>query len=216
MLLVLLVPFSGSIKVKKITCKTQYGPCTASLEEQLSRLMGARLLTVSTHAIEDIALSLPSVREVHVYKYFYGKLEVVLNITKPYGAIQLRLPNGELSQQLFLVDQGGRRVGTTDVTSLPTLVIPSSLMSISDYNPNLSPYLGVADLMNRARGIKTVELTADALIFRVENVVVWFPQETIDPRLLVGSLQFILARSTIEGKQPVKIDMRFKNPVVVF
>lgn len=211
-----LVLFLGSIKVKKITCKTQYSPCIASLDELFAPLIGARLLTLSTRAIKDTALSLPSVREVKVFRHLSGKLEVVLTITKPYGALVLRLPDGKLSQQLFLVDHEGRRVGTTDATTLPTLVIPSSLMSISDYNPNLSLYLGIADLMSRARGIQDMELTADALTFRVEGVDVWFPRESHDPRLLVGSLQFILARSTIEGKQPVKIDMRFKNPIIIF
>lgn len=198
----------ASLKVTQIACNTQYGPCSSAQTGAFSYLLGKRLLSISR--AEVIAVEVPGIRNLEFSKHFSGKLSIMLEIAKPVVA----LTTGE--RNFFLADREGNVVGEMPDTSLPKLIISPNLMTISSKNPNLANATRVVDLLFRAKHIERFEITDNTLGFRISGSEVLFPLNGKNPQILVGSLQFILSRSTIDGKEAKTIDLRFKNPVVIF
>lgn len=207
--LVLLVLFAGSVRVKKVSCFTQYGPCPDSYNERLREFVGRMLYSVSNEEAGEKLSSLGAVGEVRVLKHLGGKLEIEVEVEKPRAAVSI---NGE--QKLFLINLNGEIVSQVQTSSLPKLTVRVGKVSPED--SNFVSALRLVELSSRAVAISGAELTGDGLTFNTDGTQVLMPLSGRDPQVLVGSLQLILGRSTIEGKRVSKIDLRFKNAVVTY
>lgn len=193
-------------KVEKISCNTQYGPCSAVQNAAFSPFLGERILTIRDDDIKKTALSLSSVTEAYAVKHLTGWLEISLELSKPKAAVKA-------NNKFFLLDEKGNLLRQQEETQLPKIVIDNN--QVRDRNPHLVPAINLMDLLFLAFKLDSATLTGDRLQFNIDGVDVMMPTNK-NPQILVGSLQHILNSSTIDGKRPETIDLRWKNPVVTF
>lgn len=198
------------IKVTEVSCRTQYGPCSAQYEEKLSALLKKPLFSIRASDVKKILVSAGGVGEVNIHKHLTGRLEVHVEVEKASVAVQA----GGDSNKLWLVTLEGNVVSQVGSSSLPKLIVRSGRISHED--SNFVSGIRLVELLSRARKIENAEIRGNDLTLYTEGSQVILPLEGRDPQVLVGSLQLILERGTIEGKRPVKIDLRFKNAVVSF
>lgn len=207
-------PFS----INFILCRTQYGPCSDSQEKAFSDFLGENLIFVNSGEVKDTALSLTGMRDVQIRKILPGILMIKLTQVKPQVALEVGKGFGSDVGHFLLLSLDGEVVGQTISTSLPKLSIPD-LSQINDLSKTqketLQKTLLILVLIGQTGQNPYGFLAQEELSVRVDGLDVIFPTDK-DPQVLVGSLQFIMSRFTIEGKKPVKIDLRFKNPVVTF
>lgn len=201
-----------------ILCRTQYGPCSDSQEKAFSGFLGENLIFISSGEVKDTALSLTGVRGGQIRKILPDILLIKLTQVKPQVALEVGKGFGSDVGHFLLLSLDGEVVGQTTSTSLPKLSI-SDLSQINDISKiqkeTLQKTLLILVLIGQAGQNPHGFLVQEELSVRVDGIDVVFPTDK-DPQVLVGSLQFIMSRFTIEGKKPVKIDLRFKNPVVTF
>lgn len=213
--LILLILFTNSVRVKKVSCFTQYGPCPDSFSEKLSGFVGRPLFTIGASEIKKSlsgvgAVGLPAqAGEVRVLKHLNGRLEVNARVEKPRVAVSI---NGE--QKLFLVNLNGEIVSEAFYSSLPKLTV--RIGKVSPKDSGFVSGVRLVELTSRAAPIENAEVTSEGLVFTTDGTQVLMPLSGRQHQVLVGSLQLILTRSTIEGKRLSKIDLRFKNAVVSF
>ncbi|MBI3289937.1 hypothetical protein HYZ78_00905 [Candidatus Microgenomates bacterium] len=210
LLILPLLFFVSQIKVSKIFCRTQYGPCPESYREKLIPFVGKPLYRVNGGEIKKTFYAVEKVGEVRVLKHFMGELDVVIEVSKAGVAVQA----GDDTSKIWLVTLDGTIVGQTTQSSLPKLIVRSGRVSPED--PNFVLAVRLTELFARARKVDSAEIVGQDLMVATEGIQVIMPLVGHDPQVLVGSLQLILAQGTISGKRPVKIDLRFKNAVVTY
>lgn len=206
---VVLVGFLISlVRVSAIRCSTQYGPCP---DEYVGRLASFNKRPLYAINAGEIKKGLPAqAGEVRTIKHLTGRLEVSVEVEKPRVAVQL----GDDAGKQWLVTLDGAVVAQTNQTSLPKMIVRSGKISRDDQN--FVSAVKLTELTARARKTDRAELIGENLTIYTDGIQVIMPLVGHDPQVLVGSLQLILERGTIEGKRPVKIDLRFKNAVVIY
>lgn len=202
---------SDTFRVKSLVCKTQYAACSSEIEASLASFAGEHIFLASEEEIKQTVLANFKVREVFVKKVLPSEILVLAEERKPMVGI---LPEGE--EVVFLVDREGMVLQKLEATNLPKLGVEGKTLVVGEkIDGALSSAVVLLDLLARA-GYKTDgQLDQELLLARLEGARVVLPLGE-DPRVLVGSLQLILTRATIEGNKPRLIDLRFKNPVVEF
>lgn len=200
---------SDIFRVKRVLCRTQYGPCDEKVEEALEVFSGEHILLLNLEEVEKTAKTFFKIREAFVRKVLPETLVVSLEERKArVGLIS--------SSGLFLVDQEGFILEKKDQTLLPRLKVENKEISVGGkINSTISSAVVLLDVLARSGLIVDAEFTEDFISTRIENASVLLPLNQ-DPRVTVGSLQLILARAKIEGRLLKLVDLRFKNPVVIF
>lgn len=208
--LVLLILFLTSVRVKNVTCQTQYGPCPDSYEEKLSKFLKKPLYKTTSDEIKKSLAGAGGVGQVRLLKHVSGTLEINVEVTKLAVAVQV----GDDNKKLWLVNLEGNVVSMASQSSLPKLIVKSGRVSSED--PNFVSAVRLTELLARARKIDSAEIVGQDLTVATEGIQVIMPLVGKGPQVLVGSLQLVLERGTIEGKRLSKIDLRFKNAVVTY
>lgn len=206
---VLLLFLGLQVKVTKISCYTQYGPCPESYQERLTTLTGRLLYTVGGSEVKESLSALGVVGKVRVIKHLSGKIEVVVEVEKPRVAV-----NVGRGHKLLLVNLNGEIVSQVEASSLPKLSVGTRKISPED--SNFVSALRLVELSSRAVPVSSAQMSGEDLVFTTDTTQVLMPLSGREEQVLVGSLQLILTRSTIEGERPVKIDLRFKNAVATY
>ncbi len=188
--------------IRKIVCTTQFGECVDSLRSILSPLLGKQTLFVNRRDVENLLLDRPEVREVSIKKKL-RELVVKLNVSKPVAAIQS-------GGNYLLVDETGKVVARTEKTFLPPILVQAETKD-TDIKWAILTVAFIKELGFNPQS----ELNNGELLVTVNATQVLIPKNK-SPRLAAGSLQSIITGFTMKGKQPVKIDLRFKNPIVSF
>lgn len=198
------------LQVKEIICFSQFGVCPELLQAQLEKdYRGDNILFLSSGEVKGTARSYPVVRNVTVRKFFPSTLKVTTRIEKAWFAV-----GQSGSNKFILVDSEAKPIQTVEDSLLPKLYIESSWDQIGadvrKYAAEMIIYLSRSGYNVQAKFVE------GGLEVVIGATMVVFPAYHEDARLLAGSLHFMLERFTMENKIPVKIDMRFKNPVVTF
>lgn len=207
--LVLLVLFASSVRVEKVSCFTQYGPCPDSYSERLTKFVNQPLHLVNNGEVKKSLSGVGVVGSIRVLKHLDGKIEVNVEVEKPRVAVSINS-----GQKLFLVNLNGEIVSQVPESSLPKLIVRAGKISPED--SGFVSAVRLVELASRAMAVSGAEMSDEGLHFTTDGTKVLMPLSGRDAQVLAGSLQLILGRSTIEGKRPVKIDLRFKNAVVEF
>lgn len=189
-------------RVEHIICKTQYGPCPPEIENSFSAFLGENLVTAAENKVRDKELS--NIEDIRVQK----KLPSTLLISVKLRKARLAVVGG--AGKLTLVDIEGRTLGETEESLLPKLFLSDSEISESELKFAARMIAYISGFEPAVEGTLGREF-----ILRTRGVEVVLPKSG-DPQLVAGSLLFILEKVKMEQKNPVKIDLRFRNPVVVF
>ena len=206
-----LLPFF--IKIKNISCQSQYGPCSNDLNQKLDGYKNKSL----REAKKGITRELKNDNTVSQFGFqlkFPATLKIDLIEDKAlYALVKESDPN------FFLVNKDGTVIKIVAETNLPRVILESTPPNVGEKvsSENLFALKIVYDLWTLYQ-IKEGAITQNYLtIMHPTGIKVIFPLEG-DKDLLIGSLQLILSRlngATKDSKINVStIDLRFKNPVL--
>lgn len=205
---------AGVGQVQGIICKTQYGPCLQSEEEKLEQWRGQSLPFLSSRQIKEEFSQDFRIKDVYVQRVFPGSLQVFLERRKPIIGLRVDLPE----EGVFLVDADGVVLEFTRESGLPLIrlsdkggIVVGQKVSEPVLQASQILYL-IFKLQLQSQDLSGT-LTGSEFTVSLGDVDALFTTKN-DPRVLVGALQVILARSRIEGKQPKVIDLRYRNPVL--
>lgn len=193
-------------KVKRIECSTEYGPCIESLKETFNPLIGKNLILTGRDDVKNVVKDRLEVHRVRIRKKLPETLIVDVEIAKARVAVP---QEGKFK----LLDLTGNIVGEGEDSTLPKLNVIPTLAEISENDVKWAVetlyYLDVLGFdVNAAfdNGGMVVDVNGTEVVLAKSR----------EPTLAAGSLQFMMTRFKMEGKSPVKIDLRFKNPIVTF
>lgn len=205
-----LVLASDLFKVKNISCQTQYADCPKETEDSLGEFSGNHIFLVDEAKIKRMILADFRFRQVFVRRILPASLEVLVEERKPIGGILV----GE--NQVFLVDTEGVVLAKVAKTNLPKLEMGERQISVgTQIDGEIRSAVVLLDLLAKAGYKMEAKLSAGIISGQILGAQVLLPLDR-DPQVLVGSLQLIFTQATIEGRKPISIDLRFKNPVVRF
>jgi len=204
------------IKVRNISCHSQFGPCSRELEDKIASYQGKNLKSAKAR-ITDYLKSQPQVKDFSFQFKLSDKLIVNLIEAKAHFAIG----NKEMGT-FSLVDKEGKVVEIQNSTNLPILLV-------SDKPPNLGEKVGPDKLfaleiiysLFSVYQVKEGKIEGDTLkIIVPDGIEATFPLQG-DKDKLLGSLVLILMKLKSEPKDSKidythisKIDLRFENPVL--
>lgn len=206
---------SDFVKVRSISCKTQYGPCIPAEEERLQKFVGENILFLKTGEVRAAFGDYFLIREAYAQRVFPNKLAVFLERRKPLTAIETKGAEG-----VFLSDRDGVVLGFEKDSALPRLVIDNaSGMTVGERAE--SNIIAASQLLYLTYKLGVVgdtlrgELVGDSLKIDLGGTAAYFDLAK-DPRVSIGALQLILARAKVDGKLPKVADLRYSNPVLTY
>lgn len=205
------------IKIEKITCMSQYGPCGEDLQLKLSDLKGLTLKETN-RKIRNILDDNVIIEEYLSQYKFPQSVSINLIITKTLYALK-----NKDEDKVVLIDSGGVVVSKANTSNLPTLITPADLPATGKkVDEQILFALDVLYDMKSSYQVNEGVIIDGYLSLDLESgQKVLFPL-TGDREVLIGSLSLILSRlnrkeeeSRIEEIQEIKIiDLRFKNPIL--
>lgn len=201
------------IRIKRISCKSQYGECSSVLKEKLTKSEGLGYSkaksTVAASLAEDNTIS-----EFLIQYKIPDKLSVNVLEKKPKYALKN-------SDVYALVDKNGIVINILKETPLPFMETANTPANVGDkVNPEelfaLEILYAVNFLYQTPKGV----IEAKSLNVELpEGIKVIFPTSG-DRQALLGALRLILDRLNAEpkdsriDKEIAVIDLRFQNPVL--
>ncbi len=205
------------IKVSKVECRSQFGPCSTSIEGSLSKYEGGSL----RKAKKEVSAYLSSQNQIGDFSLRL-KLPSTLSVYLLEKKARFALKDKE--RQVFAtVDEEGVVLALFSETNLPYVELKKANLNTGE--KVLGGYLTALNLQERlfsAYQVRNGELAGEALIVELpEGYTVLFPLDR-DPDELMGALSLIL--TGLKGSEGVSkidldtsintIDLRFKNPVL--
>lgn len=203
------------IRIKKIDCKSQFGPCSQTFLEESLSYEGKSLEEVK-EGLSGYFKSSPFIKE---YSFVYQLPDrLIVNIIEAKAKYAI----GNKGTSIFCpIDKDGVCLRIETTTNLP-------LLEIDGNPPNVGEKIDTGELfaleiiysLFSNHGVKEGKLIEGRLEAQVEGYTVIFPTQG-DRNVLLGSLELILSRLKSESKDSKidytavsKIDLRFKNPVL--
>ena len=209
--LVVLLGFWDGWKVREIECLSEGNPCGKDVSEFLNQYKGRSWLTTKGVVIEKAVAKNFSVR-VRVRKLWGGRFRV--EIVKMDPVVALKTSGGRL-WSLTTID--GEVVEVTEESKeLPEVEFSWQM----DFEIGQKFY--DERILNAIKIVVGLDKMGKRVIGEVKESEMWvkwgeniavFPLDR-DPAALVVALQLVSLQSRIEKERAVRIDLRFKNPVV--
>ncbi len=193
-----------NLKIKAISCQSQYGVCDASILYIVSSIKREDILTTRNN-LNKLLKQDNSILSYSVNFVLPNNFKV--NVVERKAIVAYATKNGEYD----LVDSDGNILTQVKTTNLPKITTSIDL----DHDK----IVFVSNLMNRLHDLyktNSGKVTADGLfIDSIYGKKVIFPLAG-DTDVLLGSLILIISRlpSVKEASTINTIDLRYKNPVL--
>jgi len=204
-------------KIDQVICYDKDNPCQTDLWLRVNGLvLGKNIILLSPQQVEEqIKDALPEVNQVEIEKKLLHKLVVHLTMRKAMAVI-------EANNNYYQVDEQGFILAKLDQPTDLTL-IASGELSIAADNHQLEspPVLASLDflyqLLMRNMATRRIEIvnSRELTVFLKTGPKAQISLEKSLEKQ-VGSLQLILDRAKMEGKQIQLIDLRFDKPVISY
>ncbi len=204
------------LKVEKISCSSQFGPCNYELQKELTSFEGKALVEAKSGARSVLE---SNVKITDYFMRFQLPNRIIVDVVERKSYFALRQKGNEL---VALVDSDGSVVSFQENTSLPTLNISSTPPGVGEKADDRVVFAAEL-LLDMYTSYQVREGFLEEDMFTVDLLTgetVIFPLEG-DREILLGSLVAILSRlkqaddaSRIETANVSEIDLRFKNPVL--
>ncbi|MBM3205281.1 cell division protein FtsQ [Candidatus Shapirobacteria bacterium] len=223
--------------VKEISCRLDNQDCPVELWNQVAGLsLGKNLIFFPSQAVkEEIGKVTPQVGQIKIKKIIFNRLFFEIDLKKPLAVLGIELPFENeataaaelktqplsLTGQFYLVDQNGLVLAKPDQQGQWPLVLlkndPGLSIGQRFQEPGseavLKALLGLKMRLAEPKVIRLVSLREIEVWLNGETIVLLNGEKDLSSQL--DSLQLILSRSKIEGKQIKKIDLRFDKPVIL-
>lgn len=201
------------IRINKVTCMTQYGPCGQDLQNKLD-LVKSNDLKKSKEYISNLLNNDISVNNYLIQYKLTSELDVNINLKKPKFVIF------DQSGKYYLIDEKGLVISMADQTNLPTIKIENQNIFLGKNIEN--SYVFALELLEYLSYLYSINEGVvqghNMLVKNNEGVNIIFPLEG-DIQLLIGSLRIIFSRLN-DGTEGIRmedireIDLRYSNPVL--
>lgn len=196
------------IKVKKVECISQFGPCSAPLSGKIGRFSGASFLEAK-RVIADVLD-----KEVLVKDYslqFKLPNTIVVNVLERKAKFGLKSNTQNLVAE---VDDEAYIVSIEKISNLPQVLLSESLGSVGAKvsDKQFFALKILSDLFSLYQ-VKEGVIANETFIATVDGIKVVFPLVG-DREVLLSSLSLVIKKYEAEGEAVKVIDLRFKNPVI--
>ncbi len=199
---------------KNIVVTTDYDlKSNPGLVKIIEGTRGKNILTLNTAQLaEDIKKQDIKIKEVTIQKKIPGQLLLKIIKRQEIAAISQ-------GSEFLLMDKEGLVIGQKkEIGNLPLVNLNFGLQNLqvgSSIDNNNKIIFFILDWLNGKEKVVSVSKIDQELEIKLaEGTLIFFPWEDSEEKL--ASLQLLLTRFRIEGRQPVKIDLRFDKPVVTF
>ena len=224
---------SDFFRVKKITCRWEEDSCPPEIWNELTSLtFGKNLIFLKKKEISKKILSdYYIIKNLKIKKILPNKLVFELEKRRQVAVLGFELnlekkeatssgkPIFETTKDFFLVDEEGIVVKKGNDNLLPLILLSE------EFSLNIDQRVPKEEIVEAIKFLTTLRLNLlepkVAKITSPYSLTVWLRdgKEAVfslrkEIQIQVDSLQFILSRSKIEGRNIKKIDLRFDKPVV--
>lgn len=204
---------TGLIKIKKIECKSQYGPCSNEAQVFLENLEGKKLFEVRK-SIKGYLREGLVVLDFEAHFKLPDKYEINIIERKPTYALAFNE-----NQKVILVDSDGYIISFVENTSLP--IVKTNIKPKNAGEKVEDTVLFSLELMNdlyKTYQVKEGEIKEDSFIVKLNSGERAIFPLIGDREILLSSLTLILSKLNSLEDDPTMnistIDLRFKNPVL--
>ena len=207
------------IRIEKIDCRSQFGPCNKNLEDALLKVIQDKPNLAQAKKNLSAVLN----NEVLVYDFSYQfKIPNTLKINVLERKAKFALKNRQ-NQALALLDKDGMVIYYQEATNLPTLTTSELVPNVGERVDEETLFaLNLLSNIFSFYQVKEGKIENKSLVIELpSSYKVIFPLEG-DQQVLLGSLRLVLAKLNTQAQESrIKevfnaktIDLRFKNPVV--
>ena len=207
------------VKIKEISCQSQFGPCNASVLRTIEKTAsGEKSFYDTKREINGILSSNILIRDYSFHFQFPAQIEVYTIERKPRYALKVKS-----TDSYALVDEEGYVIYFQDLTGLPYLITTDPPPNVGEVISSETSFaLEVLSGMFSAYQVREGKIEDESLVIELsQGPKVIFPLEG-EKEVLLGSLKLVLSKlnnesedSKIENVLGARIiDLRFKNPVI--
>jgi hypothetical protein len=212
---VIIYSLIGQIKISKIECQSQFGPCRQELFGNLVSLEGNSIYFVKNNIKSTFSDEL-FVEEYNIRYFFPGILRVYLLERKAHFALKSE------TEGAALISSDAMVLAITESTVLPVITVEGELpQKGTQVDSNTLFALKLMQRINHIYGVTLGRLVDGNLHVDVESVNFWFP-DSGEEDVIIGSMIIVLDKlksgeidilpQTAGGK--IQVDLRFDNPVI--
>ena len=196
------------LRVGKISCESQFGPCSQILLTQIEMIQNERLGQARARLKEILSKEI-LVKEFCIHYQFPRNLEVSTIERKAKFTLK-----NKSEKSLAFVDEEGYIVSIDESSNLPRIIISESAGNVGEKIQDKQLFaLEILNELFASNQIKEGEIENGILIVRLDDIIVRFPLEG-DKGVLITSLNLVLNKYRELGEMPKEIDLRYKNPVI--
>lgn len=205
-LLILFVSLFGihKVKVKKIVCQSQFGPCSQNILQKLEEAKGKRLIFAKRY-IENILQKESLVLEYSTRYRAFQTYEVFMVEKKPAFSVT------DSRSDYLLMSLEGDVLDERSETALPKLIVTDLTMDKDKiiFSGNI-----LYSLFSW-KGISLANIKGNSLYLTLDSGDIVIAPLTGDVDVVLGSLRIILSwlNKNPQGFR-IEIDLRYKNPVI--
>jgi cell division protein FtsQ len=205
------VPWQEYIAIREITVKGGERIQAETVLQRFSIQVGMNWLTADTQAARQALLRLPDIREAHVARLLWGRVQITLTERKPLAIVQLK------DGTVFWLDTEGFLFQSTKELFGPVIVEPETIET--DYGVRLADLFSLVPigvLMTAPGGflnrIHTVRFEGSTMVLSMrDGPSVWL--NAYDLKRELPRLQRVL--QAFAGRHLQTVDLRFERLVVV-
>ena len=207
------------LKIKKIVCQSQFGPCSASVLGSIDKIEnGEKNLNDVKKELQGILSSSALVSDYSLHFQFPNIVEVNLLERKPEYAIKAKDTDSHA-----LIDKEGHVIYFQDLTGLPVLITTEPPPNVGEVVSDKTFFaLEILYGMFSSYQVREGKIENESLVIELsQGPKVIFPLEG-EKDILLGSLRLVLSKLNNDGQDSKIenvsgasiIDLRFKNPVI--
>jgi len=197
------------VKIGRIDCQSQFGPCSRTLKEKIESLSQEKKTFLETKKELTAVLGEEIIVDDFSLQFkLPDKLKINVLERKPRFAVQNQ------TGAIALIDGEGYSIAVEDSTALPRLIIADALPNVGERVTEKTLFaLELLEDLFSLYQVETGRMGADSLVIELSGGPrVIFPLEG-NRQALIGSLRIILAKLNSESGVST-IDLRFRNPVI--
>lgn len=190
--------YFGKSKIEKIDCQINKTPCGEELEKEFEEFLGQNFF------LSHSKVSHPHWEKIKIRKIPFNKILVEITTRQPVACLLVE-------NKALLLDQEAVVVKEIDINpGLPE--IETEKFNQEEVKKALEVIVLARQYSLTFERIKIENQRG--LVLLLSETEVFLPTEELPSK--IASLQMIISRAKIEGKMPIKIDLRFKKPVITF
>jgi len=204
-------------KINQVICLDNQHPCQAELWFEVNGLvLGKNIVSLSPQKTKQLIKDeLPGINQVEIKKKLPDKLIVHLTKRKPIAVV-------EANKEYYQVDYQGVILAKLDQPAdLPLIASGEVSVAVDNHQLESSVILSSLDFLYQlliknieARRLEITDSRELTVFLKTGPKVLISLDKNIKEQ--VDSLQLILERAKIEGKQIELIDLRFDKPVISY